>query len=463
MPPIVHPEPAAGPQPPRPREHLCRRLAQASCLVSGVLLLAAGLARAGEPTPIPIPLDQPEKVFKATLGERFSNLAVGASALYHLLEAGDLVLINYHPASADVPWLSTAGTIVDAPPSTVYQVIADVAHYHEFMPETKSASATSLAPGIDRVDLELSIQVLLTSITNAYALYYYYQPPTRIDWTLARGEFEANIGAFELVSVPGQPLRTVLLHTSYALPRNRILNSLFARVPDLDLMVNLTTGTMMMEAVKKRAEDVYRRAGGKVQDTSAPADVPALLESLAETLDSLARRGPVMIVERGPQRYYTGVMRVKRPRSVVYEAVTRMDEVSAAIPYYSARLLEQSSTTRRYEVESVIPLMIDFDADYVLDASLTSPTRVVWTPEPGGDLEGFDATWLFLARGERTSLVIYRNRSDLRSLGFTMRKLLEVEPLFEHGIHISETQRMLSGVRRWAEASPEARARLGAE
>ena len=426
------------------------------------ILLVHGV-RADDATPIPIPLDKPQKVFKATLGERFSNLAVGASSLYRVLETGELVLINYHPASSSVPWLSTAGTIVNAPPETVYQVIADVAHYSEFMPETRSASATPLAPGIDRVDLELSIQVLLTSITNAYSLYYYYQPPRRIDWTLAQGEFEANIGAFELVPVPGQSLRTVLLHTSYALPRNRILSSLFARVPDLDLMVNLTTGTMMMEAVKKRAEEVYAAAGGKVADVPVPADIPGHLETLADTLDSLARRGPVMIVERGDPRFYTGIMRVKRPRAEVFDAVTRLDEVSAAIPYYTAHLLEKGSTTRRYQVESVIPLMIDFDADYVMTASLSAPNHVAWTPEPGADLEGFAASWAFLERGDTTSLVIYRNRSNLGSLGFTMRKLLEVEPLFEHGIHISETQRMLSGVRRWSEASPEARTRLGAE
>ncbi len=423
-------------------------------------LLVAGSANADDTTPVPPNFDKPQELFGATLAERFSNLSVEASSLYHLLEAGDLILVNYRPGSSSVPWLTTSGTIVNAPPETVYQVIADVAHYHEFMPQTASASATPVVPGIDRVDLVLRIHVLLTSITNAYSLYYYYQPPHRIDWTLAKGEFEANIGAFELVEVAGQPGRTMLLHTSYALPRNRLLGSLFSRVPDLDLMVNLTTGTMMMEAVKKRAETVYEKAGGSVTPVAVPADIPAHLARLAGTLDRLARRGPVTLVEHASPRFYTGVSRVSRDRADLFDAIVHLDRTTAAVPFYTAKVLEIGDTAARYEVESTIPLMIDFDAEYTLAATFAPPDRIGWAAEPGGDLEGLEASWRLVERPGPVTLLVYRSRSDLASLGFTMRKLLDVEPLFEHGIHISEIRRMMSGVKRWTEATPEARAKL---
>ncbi len=426
-----------------------------------LVLLSPGLATAEDPTPIPHDFSKPDQVFAATLSERFSNLGVAAHDLYLVLEAGDFVLLNRRPATREVPWLTTSGTLVNAPPALVYQVVADVSHYHEFMPETKAASATPIVPGVvDRVDLELSIQVLFTSITNAYSLYYYYQPPHRIDWVLAQGEFEANCGAFELVPVPGDPGRTILLHTSYALPRNKILGSLFARVPDLDLMVNLTTGTMMMEAIKHRAETQHARTGGTVKPAAPPPDNLAHLVAQAGTLGRLARRGPLTLLGRTDPPWYTGILRVRRPRNQVFDTISHIEQAAVAIPYFQAKVVEQSENGGRYEVESVIPLMIDFDAEYVMDATFAPPDQVAWTAEAGGDLEGYQGTWKLIEQGAENTLVFYHTRSNLESLGFTMRKLLEMEPLFEHGIHVSEIQRIMAGIRRWAVASPEERARL---
>jgi len=391
----------------------------------------------------------PEKVFATSLAETFASLGVSVQTLEQLLQAGELTLINTHPATKDVPWLSTDAVLVDAPLNQVYAAMSDVEHYPEFLPQVTSSRRAPVVNNIDQVFLELGIHVLLTEIKNQYSLYYYYQPPRRIDWILAEGEFEANIGSFELVPVPENSNRTILFHTSYALPRNKLLSALFSRVPDLDLMVNLTTGTMMMHAMKNHAEKLFVQGGGVIKPAPVPADIPAWLHSHAQTLAGLTGHGEVFMLERSSPTVYAGVARLSWPLEDVYYATTHMNELAANNPYLTANYLERSERKAKIKVESTISLMIDFDAEYIMDVTQKPPDRSSWTAESDGDLAGVVGSWELVSLGPKDALAIYRNTSDLNSLGFTMRKLLELEPNFAHSIHIAETRRMIGSLKAW--------------
>lgn len=450
--------PAAGLVPSRRlRDHItgCSGEGMAICLLFLLVTICqVPVPALGAQTQPPTPPDfsSPEEVFGATLGMKFSSLGVQVADMARLLEGGTLVIIDRSPASETMPWLATAAIVIDASPSAVYRVLSDVDHYPEFMPQTTSSHAVALTEQIEQVFLEISIHVLLTEVKNEYSLYYYLQPPYRVDWVLAEGAFKANCGSFELVPIPGSPDRTLLLHSSYAMPRNTVINSLFARVPELDLMLNLTTGTLMMESVKRQAEKGRPKGGSSSAGALSwePAD---WLRDHASILATLARRGEVFFLEQTSPVVYAGVALLPRPIEESYYASTHLDELSKYNAFFSAKYLEQGVDRDRVEVESVIPLMMEFDAENVLDVVKTQPLRSRWTAEEGGELEGVAGGWELIPQGANSTLAIYWSSSNLESLGFTMRKLLAIEPAFRHGIHIAETQRMVRSLRQWRPSS----------
>ncbi len=428
----------------------------------GTILAALPFSSAkGEQTFKQYDFSKPEEVYKATLAESVTKLGIGAKDLYAVMKAGQIVIVNDHPASPDLPWLTTAGCIVEAPPEHTFDVVTDIERYPEFMPQTNKAVVTPVTDHIVRVDYELGINVLLVTIDVPYSVYHYHQPPRRTDWVMAAGDFEANVGAYEVVPIPGEPNRCLLFYTSYSLPRNALVNSLFDKIPMLDMMINLSTGTLVVKALKSRVETLWKAKGGAIP---APPGTPPTLQELLRTnthaLARLSSRGKLVVIEDTKPPYYSGGTIVHAPLADVYHAATHLDEMSAMSRYYSAVYLERTATGARIAYTSIIPLMVDFTSKYTLDARFFPPNRVTWVGEPGGDIEGIAGSWEMVPLSEDRTLVFYRNTSDLASQGYLMRKILAVEPTFEMAIQACQTQFLVADMKTWCEASPEKRRKL---
>lgn len=386
--------------------------------------------------------DAPQKKvpdFSSTQAEHFSNLGISTQAMSELLKVGDLVWVDYTPKSKKIPWLTTSATLVGAPAATVYDTIAQVEKYPSFMAQAKEVKASPVSQGVDEVNLAFALNAGVTEIINRYGLYYHYQPPGRVEWSLAWGDFDANVGMFEVLPVPGDPSRSILLHTSCALPRAKVLTTVFSRVPGLDIKVNLTAGLVLMKAIKVRAQGgVPLNLGGK--------DTPPLT-SVADTLVTLSRGSEVVLVEHAAPRFFTGVTLIQQPADKVYRVISDWDTMGQSLPAWDATTLSRSAQGARVKVRATVPFIMDLDSDYTLAVTHTSPTSMRWVAEEGGDLEGLKGEWEVLPRGEQT-LVFYRNTYKLASHGYLIRNILSTEPLFEDAIHVSETQQTVETLRR---------------
>ncbi len=428
----------------------------------GTILAALPFASAkGEQAFIQYDFSKPEEVYKATLAESVTKLGIDARTLYAIMRAGQIVIVNDHPASPELPWLTTAGCIVNAPPEHTFDVVTDISKYPEFMPQTNKAEVTPVTDHIVRVDYELGINVLLVTIDVPYSVYHYHQPPRRTDWVMAAGDFEANVGAYEVVPIPGDKNRCLLFYTSYSLPRNSLVNSLFDKIPLLDMMINLSTGTLVVKALKSRVETLWKAQGGQVTaPTGAVPTLPTLLKNQSDALARLSSRGKLVVIEDTKPPYYSGGIVVNAPMSEVYHAATHLDEMSAMSRYYSAVYRERSESAAVIDYTSIIPLMVDFTSKYTLDAKFFPPNRVTWVGEPGGDLEGIAGSWEMVPLSDTKTLVFYRNTSDLGSQGYLMRKILAVEPTFEMAIQACQTQFLVADMKTWCEAGPEKQRKL---
>ena len=84
-----------------------------------ILLVPAGGA---DEKYIEYDFSDPQKVFGATLAESVTGAGVEPSALFRLLRAGQIVIINDRPRSRKIPWFTTAGVLVGAPAEHLFAV-----------------------------------------------------------------------------------------------------------------------------------------------------------------------------------------------------------------------------------------------------------------------------------------------------------------------------------------------------
>ncbi len=434
-------------------------------IFSGVwvlLLLPGGAVFVDPPESPACDFSQPQTVFATTLQETVVTPDIAPAALHAILQAGQLVLVNENPANSDLPWLTTAGILVQAPPDQVYDVIQDVDRYPEFMPQTESTRKEAVTEAVDRVFYELGIKILFLKVKVPYSVYHYNRPPHRVDWVMADGDFDCNYGAYEVVPVPGKPGQTLLFYTSYALPRNRVVKMFFDKIPSLDMMINLSTGILVVKAIKQRAENLVGR--DKPEAGGEPSLLPGTLPvQYSETLAAMAGRGELVLLEDTDPMYYTGGVVIDRHLTDVYRDMRHLEGPPSISRHYSMKILEENENTARVRMRTVFHLMIDFDAEVIADYVFQPPDRCTWTGRDGGDVEGVAGCWKLTALGEEQTLLWYRNTSDLKSQGFLMRRLLKIEPTFEQAIQACQTMYVVSDTRKYCEASADERQKMAAE
>ena len=127
---------------------------------------------------------------------------------------------------------------------------------------------------------------------------------------------------------------------------------------------------------------------------------------------------------------------------------------------YSVEIIEDNGDTMRAQFNTVIPVVIDFESEYVMKYSFSPESTISWEAEPDGTLEGVAGSWELAELGANQTLALYRNTSDLESHGIMMRQLLKLEPTFEQAIQASQTIYVIDGMKKYCEATPEQRARL---
>ncbi len=424
-------------------------------LAVALIFIAGPSAFSKKGEPVQYDFDRPEEVFKTTLAETVVGKGIDQEVLSRVLRTGQAVIVNNAPKSPDIPWMTTEGILINAPRKQVYDMVQDIPSYPEYVPQCDKAYKKHVTDNIDLVTYELGIQILFVKIKVPYSVYHYNQPRRRVDWIKAEGEFVHNRGAYEMVPVPGEDERSMLFYTSYSLPRNAVVKSLFNRVPNLDMMINLSTGTIVMKAMKDRAEGLYEKESRKSVDPLPRLELLELAREHPETLAKLAGRGLLVMLEYTEPRFYTGAAVVDKPVDSVYDSIADIEGMSEVQKQVSMEVLERDERSARVSVHTVIPLMIDFESEYVLDYRFEPPNRISFKQGPGGDIEGVAGSWELIELKKDKTLVLYRNTSDLRSSGFMMRQLLKIEPAFEAAIQASQTMYVVSDMKMWCEASPE--------
>ena len=112
-------------------------------LCIGIVFSPSGQANDNEY--IKYDFSSPDKVFKATINETVVKQEIKPDILFQFLKIGQLVIVNDHPNHPDIPWLTTSGILVNAPPDQVMRVICDYKNYPAMIPQVDEANSKRIA------------------------------------------------------------------------------------------------------------------------------------------------------------------------------------------------------------------------------------------------------------------------------------------------------------------------------
>jgi hypothetical protein len=178
-----------------------------------------------------------------------------------LAKQGSLLIVKFKPDGKLKEIV--AATVVNAAPDKVWATIQDYDNYSKFMPQTTSMRIVSKpAPNQVLTQQDIQVEIYVLKVKLAYQMLQKLEPNKKIRFTYVSGDLPGTFGGYDLVEVPGKN-QTLLFYTLYSnltalpWPIGPIMNS----QPDFLTSVNVSTGSMVVKAVKEETE--RKLAAGK--------------------------------------------------------------------------------------------------------------------------------------------------------------------------------------------------------
>lgn len=177
--------------------------------------------------------------------------------LANMLSKGGMVLIH-QKLTPDAPQFISCGAIVNAHPERVWSVLTDFEHYHEFMPQTDKVRIKSRNENVLAVEYNLNFKFTIIKLNMHYVLSTVLNPPSDIWWSIKKDEkndISETTGRWELI--PYEKDKTMIFYTIYTDLKSsgKIMSFFLNQQPQLELAIQVSTATLVVESVKKRAED----------------------------------------------------------------------------------------------------------------------------------------------------------------------------------------------------------------
>lgn len=190
----------------------------------------------------------------------FDPAGLDVATLKALADRGGLVVVDNDEKGK--PELVTAGTIVDATPETVYSVITDYDHFHEFMPQVESCKIVKQRDDGTR-DVEFDIKVKVSVVTQRMkytARFHKYVPNEKVAFEFISGDIKDGGGSYVLVPYD-DGRKTLMFYSTVSDIKSAgyFTRKLVEDQPSMEGAMLVSTAQVVSGAVKKRAEKLEQK------------------------------------------------------------------------------------------------------------------------------------------------------------------------------------------------------------
>lgn len=361
---------------------------------------------------------------------RFQDKNIPMTDLVQLAEKEQLII--FHPSikkklpigdgkkqEFNVRFVTTI-SVIDAPIQRVRAVVTDFVNYHEFMPQTESSRI--IAKTKDHVvhEATLSVKVPLIHIAFRFTLDYFMAPNGDITWSRVKGDIKGNVGRYEFIALT--PNKTMLVMTYWAeLQGIGFLMRLLLRIqPDLELAIPISSGSLIVDAIKKRSEMASKTKQPDPKKLPWHPDIPLMTQSNLpiDTLQLLSRIGTLIFVHQ-PQwikstdnqpitvRFITAAARMQGPIKAVKPLVVNFSRYPEFM--YQVKYAKQTMTYDGMMVDWRLQFglaFFHFNVDFMLDYEWKSNAILTYHCK-SGDIEKSYGSWEWLAMSDNQTMTFF--------------------------------------------------------
>lgn len=184
------------------------------------------------------------------------------------LSAGEVLVELRDVEGVDVPEARMEG-VVDAPPERVWEVIRDCKRYVGVMPRVVAARELSLQDGVQVCEMTIDTPFPLSDLTGVTSAAMTAGPPEwSRRWTLVRGDYTRNAGAWAVRAFGADGRRSLVQYRVLAEPDVAVPGFIQAFAQEHSL-------PDLMERIRKAAAPAAARAATQPA-TQAPTPAPAV-------------------------------------------------------------------------------------------------------------------------------------------------------------------------------------------
>jgi len=308
--------------------------------------------------------------------------------------------------------------VINASVDRVRHVINDYANYSKFMPQNDYSEIVKNLSEYVIARYSVFVKLPVIKIHATFDLKHNLNDKGDITWTLIDGKMKASLGRWELIPISSK--KTLVINTSWSDHKSIGFMSrmLMKAQPDLAMAVPIGTTALMLEAVKRRAENRGISSRPDIKDISTSPNIPYIsnIKIPQQTINALLTHGQVLIVH--PVQW----IRIAENESLDFVFTSGIDVVDAPIERVkkiSTDVVEYPHIF--YQVKSVTPgqenLKIDwrlklwfsffsFNIDLTHQYYWETDNILTFTRE-AGDLEYVFGRREWIAMGKEKTMVVF--------------------------------------------------------
>jgi ribosome-associated toxin RatA of RatAB toxin-antitoxin module len=314
----------------------------------------------------------------------------------------------------------TTMSVMNVPVQRAREVVTDFLNYDEFMPQTESSKVISKTKDHTVLEVKLSVKVPLIHIGFRFTLDYFMAPNGDITWSCIKGDIQGNVGRYEFIAL--SPNRTMIVMTYWTeLQGIGFLMRLLLRMqPDLKLAIPISSGSLIVDAIKKRCEMTSETNQSNTKDLPWHPDIPLMTQSKLpiDTLQLLSRIGTLIFVHQ-PQyirsknnqpltvRFITAAARMQGPIRAVKPLVSNFPRYPEFM--YQIKHAKQTMTYNGMLVDWRLQLgfaLFHFNIDFVLDYEWKGNSILTYHCK-SGDIEKSYGCWEWLAMSDNQTMTFF--------------------------------------------------------
>jgi len=170
-----------------------------------------------------------------------------------------------------------------------------------------------------------------------------------------------------------------------------------------------------------------------------------------KTIELLLKRGQVLIVEtnaEGRPKLTTGGILINAPKEKVWDVISDFEQYKEYMPSTeNVEVIRREGNTVDAKFHIIFKFsVLEYDVSYTNRHVLNAPNGYTWELLEG-DIDDTYGGWELIAIDDSHTAAFYSVYSDIRSIGWVVRKVLESDPSFEVAVNSSTVILVLEKVK----------------